>query len=95
MTRLRVGLLACVLISIFGTAWGQASKPAPPPAATTAAVFPASVSAKYASESAGRQRMHTCRDQYRANKASHGNGGMSWIQKGGGYYSACLKKLKG
>jgi hypothetical protein len=39
--------------------------------------------------------MHTCLDQYNANKASNGNGGTKWIEKGGGYYSECNKKLKG
>ena len=34
-------------------------------------------------------------DQYRANKASTGNGGLRWIQKGGGYWSECDKQLKG
>ena len=50
---------------------------------------------KYAQESAGKARMHTCVDQYNANKASNENGGLKWIQKGGGYYSECNKKLKG
>ena len=59
------------------------------------AVFPAKVSAKYASQTAGQGRMHTCLDQYNANKAAHANGGLEWIQKGGGYYSQCSKKLKG
>lgn len=73
-----------------------AEKPAaPPPAATGPAVFPNAVSPKYSSESAGKARMHTCRDQYEANKASGGNGGLKWIQKGGGYYSECNKHLKG
>ena len=39
--------------------------------------------------------MHTCLDQYKANKAGNGNGSLHWIQKGGGYYSECSKKLKG
>ena len=39
--------------------------------------------------------MHTCLDQYRANKASGGNGDLKWIEKGGGYYSQCNKRLKG
>ena len=43
----------------------------------------------------GKARMHTCLDQYNANKATNANGGMKWIQKGGGYYSECTKKLKG
>ncbi len=36
-----------------------------------------------------------CLDQYNANKTSNGNGGLRWIQKGGGYYSECTKQLKG
>jgi hypothetical protein len=39
--------------------------------------------------------MHTCLDQYNANKANNANGGLNWIQKGGGYYSECNKRLKG
>ena len=40
--------------------------------------------------------MHTCLDQYDANKAANanGNGGLEWIMKGGGYYSECNKRLK-
>ncbi|GLK66627.1 hypothetical protein [Hansschlegelia plantiphila] len=56
--------------------------------------FPSEISAKYASESPGRARLHTCVDQYRANKDSGGNGDLKWIQKGGGYYSQCNAKLK-
>jgi hypothetical protein len=59
------------------------------------AVFPTAISPKYSNESAGRARMHTCLDQYNANKASNANGGLKWIQKGGGYYSECTKQLKG
>ncbi|ARP98871.1 hypothetical protein [Pseudorhodoplanes sinuspersici] len=59
------------------------------------AQFPMGVSPKYASESVGKARMHTCLDQYRANKASGGNAGLKWIQKGGGYYSECNKRLGG
>jgi len=76
----------------------EAAKPAAAPATTTSAggaVFPKAVDSKYASESAGRARMHTCRDQYQANKATNGNGGLKWIMKGGGYYSQCNKALKG
>src|ERR1700722_4820173 len=52
-------------------------KPTPSPLKTTApgaasssgaAVFPPAVSPKYSSQSAGKQRMHTCLDQYNANK---------------------------
>jgi hypothetical protein len=75
---------------------------APKPAATAAApapmgdaVFPKAVDPKYSKESEGKARMHTCVDQYNANKAGNANGGLKWIQKGGGYYSECTKKLKG
>ena len=64
-------------------------------AAVGPAVFPAAVPPKYASEKPRTARMHTCRDQYQANKASGGNGGLPWIKKGGGYYSECNKRLKG
>jgi hypothetical protein len=53
------------------------------------------VDPKYSKETAGKGRMHTCVDQYNANKAANANGGMKWIEKGGGYYSECNKKLKG
>ncbi len=76
----------------------EAKKEAAPAAAPAApsgpAVFPSAVDPKYAKETAGKGRMHTCVDQYNANKTSNGNGGMKWIEKGGGYYSECNKKLK-
>jgi hypothetical protein len=72
-----------------------APPPAPAPAATGNAVFPSAVDPKYSSLSAGKQRFKTCDDQYNANKAAGGNGGLKWIQKGGGYYSECNKRLKG
>jgi hypothetical protein len=78
----------------------EAKKEAAPAAAPASApsgpaVFPTAVDPKYSKETAGKARMHTCVDQYNANKASNGNGGLKWIQKGGGYYSECSKKLKG
>jgi hypothetical protein len=72
-----------------------APKPAPTPAAAGTAVFPSAVDSKYSKESAGKARMETCLDQYKANKAGNGNGGLKWIQKGGSYYSECNKRLKG
>ena len=72
-----------------------APAPAPAPVATGNAVFPNAVDSKYSKESAGKARMETCLDQYKANKASNGNGGLKWIMKGGGYYSECNKHLKG
>jgi hypothetical protein len=75
----------------------SAAAPAAPAASATAsnAVFPSAVDSKYSKDSAGKARRETCLDQYRANKANNGNGGLKWIQKGGGYYSECTKKLKG
>lgn len=81
-----------------------ADKPAPAPktaaspaapVASGPAVFPSAIAPKYATETPGKGRMHTCVDQYNANKTSGANGGLKWIQKGGGYYSECNKKLKG
>ncbi len=76
------------------------AKPKKPEAAPAAmpsgpAIFPMAVDPKYAKETAGKARMHTCVDQYHANKATNANGGLKWIQKGGGYYSECNKRLKG
>ncbi|WP_438276590.1 hypothetical protein [Nitrobacter sp.] len=79
-----------------------AARPAPAPKTAAApaapvgnAVFPSAVSPKYANESAGKAREHTCLDQYRINKTNNTNGGLKWIMKGGGYYSECTKRLKG
>jgi hypothetical protein len=75
-----------------------AGRPAAAPATSTRpgnAVFPTAVSAKYTNESPGKARMHTCLDQYNANKATNANGGMRWIERGGGYYSECNRRLKG
>jgi hypothetical protein len=65
------------------------------PVAVRNAVFPNAVSPKYSNRSAGKARMETCLDQYKANKANNANGGLKWIQKGGGYYSECSKRLRG
>ena len=81
----RVALVVLVLLGLFKVALAPVGN----------AVFPSAVDPKYAKESAGKARMHTCVDQYNANKASNGNGGLKWIEKGGGYYSECNKRLKG
>ena len=90
-----------------GTSAGTSTAPRSAPASTAAtarssvrtpsgsAIFPNALSPKYSSESVGKARMHTCLDQYNANKASNGNGGLKWIEKGGGYYSECNQHLKG
>jgi hypothetical protein len=99
----------CGADATAATAPAAAPAPAPAPAAKEAktapsaapalpsgpAIFPNAVDPKYAKESAGKARMHTCVDQYNANKATNGNGGLKWIEKGGGYYSECNKHLKG
>ncbi len=71
----------------------------PEPAKTTAkapkgVVFPNKVDTKYSTETAGKARMHTCLDQYKADKADNSLNGLAWIQKGGGFYSICNSKLK-
>jgi hypothetical protein len=73
----------------------ESEAPAASAAPSGPAVFPSAVSDKYSKESPGKARMHTCLDQYNANKANNSNGGLNWIQKGGGYYSECNKRLKG
>jgi hypothetical protein len=77
------------------TAKKEAAPAAAPAAPSGPAVFPNAIDAKYAKETPGKGRMHTCVDQYNANKTTNGNGGMKWIEKGGGYYSECNKHLKG
>src|SRR5262249_23655887 len=78
-----------VAASPSDTASPSKSKPiynTAPAAASADAVFPSAVSPKYAGKSAGKARMLTCLDQYQANKIGNQNGGLKWIQRGGGYY---------
>jgi hypothetical protein len=74
-----------------------AYSPTPQPAPVTfgSAVFPSAIDPRYSTKSPGKARMETCLEQYRANKANNGNGGLRWIQRGGGYYSECNRRLKG
>ena len=73
-----------------------ANAAAPAPLANGNATFPHALDSKYATLAPGKARMKTCVDQYNANKSSGGagNGGLKWIEKGGGYYSQCVKRLK-
>ena len=74
-----------------------AAKPKSEAAASTTAspaVFPGAVDSKYSKEPAHQGRLHTCADQWKANKTTNATGGLKWIQKGGGYWSECNKKLK-
>ena len=62
---------------------------------TTRAVFPDSIAPKYSGEKPDKARTLTCADQFTANKAANANDGLKWIEKGGGYYSECVSRLKG
>lgn len=64
-------------------------------AAVSNVVFPSAVDPKYVQETPAKARMHTCVDQYNANKGNNANGGLKWIQRGGGYDSECNKRLGG
>jgi hypothetical protein len=57
-------------------------------------VFPTQIAPQYASEPPGKARLRTCLDQYNANKVSDANGGLKWIEPGGGYFGACNNRLK-
>ena len=93
----------CGAEAMASPAPAPAAAPAPLPSPTRSAapvtignaVFPSVINPKYSSQSAGKARMETCLDQYRANKANNANGGLKWIQRGGGYYSECSRRLKG
>jgi hypothetical protein len=64
-------------------------------ASTVLVVFPSAIAPKYSTQTPDKARMLTCADQFSANKASNGNGGLKWIEKSGGYYSECAVRLKG
>jgi hypothetical protein len=58
-------------------------------------VLPNAILSQFASDDPGRARMHTCLEQYKANKETNSNGGHKWIEAGGGYYTMCNNHLKG
>jgi hypothetical protein len=62
---------------------------------STPVVFPSAISPAYAGEKPIKARIKTCFDQFKANEATNSNGGLKWVQKGGGYLSECKKHLKG
>jgi len=68
-----------------------APKPAPAPTFTGNAVLPNAVDSKFANQKPHLARLHTCSEQWQANKASNGNGNLKWPQ----FYSQCNSKLKG
>jgi hypothetical protein len=69
--------------------------PAVPAAPSTPIVFPSAISPAHAGEKPIKARLKTCFDQFKANEATNSNGGLKWVQKGGGYLSECKKHLKG
>jgi len=69
--------------------------PAVPAAPSSMVVFPSAISPAHAGEKPIKARLKTCFDQYKANEATNSNGGLKWVQKGGGYLSECKKHLKG
>jgi hypothetical protein len=93
----------CGAETMAAPAPGPAAAPAPLPNPTRSAapvaignaVFPSAIDPKYSNESAGKARRETCLEQYNVNKANNANGGLKWIQRGGGYYSECNRRLKG
>lgn len=60
-----------------------------------APVFPSKIDPQFDKLKPAQARIKTCAAQFKANKAGNANGGLNWIQKGGGYWSQCNKKLKG
>jgi hypothetical protein len=87
-----------VLIAVISSGPAMAEEgPAAPVASAPVgdAVFPTAIAPEYSGETSSKARLHTCVDQYNANKANNANGGLKWIQRDGGYYSACNKRLEG
>lgn len=72
----------------------RAAKAKPATGPVTGPVFPTAIADSYKSRKPSKARLATCLDQYKTNKATNANGGLRWIQKGGGFYSQCNKKLK-
>jgi hypothetical protein len=69
-------------------------EPAAPSPSQAGPILPKRIASSYTSEPPGLARMHTCLDQYKANKENGSNGGLVWIQQGGGYYTECNQHLK-
>ena len=64
------------------------------PPKTSGAVFPTAIAAEFAALKPAQARRKTCAKQFQANKANQANGGLTWLAKGGGYYSQCNQRLK-
>jgi hypothetical protein len=81
--------------TLRGMKWNEFRKAQCGSTASAAAVFPSAVAPTHAKLPSAKGRLETCRDQYNANKATNANGDLKWVQRGGGYYSECVKRLKG
>ena len=81
--------------TLKGMKWNAFRKAQCGSTASAAAAFPSAIAPKHAELPAAEGRLETCRDQYNANKGTNANGDLKWIQHGGGYYSECVKRLKG
>lgn len=97
VARCALWVLLMAISSGPGLAETDTEGPAAPAASAPVgdAVFPTAIDRQYAQETPGKARLHTCIDQYNRNKATNANGGLKWIEKGGGYFSACNKRLGG
>ncbi len=101
LVECRAGLAAAAATSGTGAMKAQpaaASAASAPPVNPTMAgplpTFPAAVPAKFAELRPAQARQKACSEQYQANKAQNANGGLRWLEKGGGYWSLCNKRLK-
>jgi hypothetical protein len=81
--------------TLKGMKWNEFRKAQCGSTASAAAVFPGAIAPKHAKLPPAKGRLETCRDQYNANKTTNANGDLKWVQRGGGYYSECVKRLKG
>ena len=72
-----------------------AKKPAAPLSTAILTDLPTAIDPKYAAQKPSQGRLHTCADSYKAHKTAGTLQGLRWIQKGGGFYSQCNRKLKG
>lgn len=79
---------------VSGNNFKEPGAPAPSVVAPAGVTFPTAISPSFANEKPAKARMHTCLEQYYANKEANTLGGLKWIQKGGGFYSLCNKRLK-
>ena len=72
----------------------KAAPASPTAAPAKEAVYPSAIDPKYSHELGLVARMRTCAAQFDANKATDSNGGMKWIDRHGGYYLECSRRLK-